>query len=301
MRALLAILLACAACTDGATGAPGLDALLQVAGAQYRPGPFPQRADGPATASASLRDSRTLRGRTSELLDGVLAPEARAAIIGLAGAEGAWIVPAGPPDTDTPGNGSLHASFGLTDAVAPGPFTLLVASADATGRIGPAVEVTGVLTETRWPSGTLVVGLEWEGRADLDIHVIDPFGGEAYAGDPNTWEPPAAGEPPAPPDAYLTGGILNHDGNAKCAFDGLPNEHVAWSMPAPPGDYLVRVEVRSLCGDPVAPWYVAAYTNVTFDTDGELLAAARGTGVPLDAQGPHGKGAGTTALRFTIP
>ncbi|MCX5742711.1 MAG: hypothetical protein NT062_09465, partial [Proteobacteria bacterium] len=217
---------------EAASPSPGLDALLQIPGAQYRPGPFPMPSGGPPTAAASLRDSHTERGVVGEKLDGVLAATAHAAIIGLDGADGAWIVPAGAPDTDTPDKASVHVVFGLTEAVPPGPFTILVASSDADGKIGEPVAVEGMATATRWPAGTLVVGLEWTGRADLDLHVVDALGGEAWSDDPNTWVPPPPGVP-VDPTAFLAGGILDHDGNARCAVrDGAPNEHVAWSMPA---------------------------------------------------------------------
>lgn len=287
-------------CSTGASPDPGLDAVFQIAGAQYRPGPFPSSSGGPRVNGAALRDARQDIGIPHEKLDASLATNAHAAIVGVEGYDGAWIVTAGPPDADTPGIGSLHATFGLSDAMPVGPFTILVASADATGAIGEPARVDGNAFAVGWPAGKLVIGLEWNGRADLDLHVVDALGNEAWSDDPNTWVPPPPGVP-VDPNAYLTGGILDHDGNARCARDGKASEHFAWSMDPPPGEYVVRVETRSMCGDPVADWSVAVYTGVTFDSDGTLVGQAAGYATPPDVQLPHGKGAGVTALRFTIP
>jgi len=61
----------------------------------------------------------------------------------------------------------------------------------------------------------------------------------------------------------------------------------------PSGEYTVRVDTRSLCGDAGASWYVAAYHA------GELLDAARGISTVDDVQlQSHGAGAGVTALMF---
>ncbi|MDB4955326.1 MAG: hypothetical protein JWO36_2895, partial [Myxococcales bacterium] len=132
----------------------------------------------------------------------------------------------------------------------------------------------------------------------------DPLGHEAWSGDPNTWQPPPPGQP-ADPDAWRTGGILDHDGNRDCHRDGAPSEHVIWKTRIgtngpvapiiPAGQYTVRVDTRSMCSDASAGWYVAAYTN------GTLLEAVRGVSTPDDVQQPHGANAGVTALRVTLP
>src|SRR6185503_20685809 len=98
-------------------------------------------------------------------------------------------------------------------------------------------------------------------------------------GSPNSWQPPPPGEP-VDPDAWMSGGVLDHDGNAGCHRDGAPSEHVVWKTRmgpmgpvapiVPPGAYSVRVDARSLCGAPDATWEVAVYR-----TNGELVGAAR--------------------------
>lgn len=294
MRALFVIVLA--GC-EAASPDPGLGALLWVEhpqGAQFRPGPFPADEGGPAAVAVSTNHGQITIGELNEAVRGVLEPAARGAVIGIDGADGAWIVPAGVPDIDTPGLATAKATFGVADEFPAGPFMLRVAAADAEGRFGASATAMIVANEEAPPDGELVIGLTWDSAADLDLHVVDPLGGEAWSDDPNTWEPPPPGDP-TNPDAYKTGGILDHDGNRQCRRDARPNEHVIWKMPPPPGDYIVRVDARSMCGDASAAWYVAIYRN------GELLAAARGVSNQENVQQSHGAGAGVLALRQTVP
>jgi hypothetical protein len=287
----LAAGLALGAC-DGASPDPGLTFQLQVAGAQYRPGPFPGDAGGPAAIDVQTRHAQLLIDRIAEPLDATLEAPARAAAIGIEGADGAWIVRAGPPDGGTPGLPSAKAVFGVAADFPPGPFTLKVAASDAEGRFGAPATTELMALHAPPPEGMLAIGLVWDGAADLDLHVVDPLGGEAWSDDPNTYVPPPPGEP-ADPEEYKRHGILDRDANQDCRRDGRPSEYVVWAMAPPPGEYIVRVDARAMCGDAIAHWAVAAYRG------SEVIAAVRGVSVPEDVLLPHGAGAGVLALRFT--
>ena len=88
--------------------------------------------------------------------------------------------------------------------------------------------------------------------------------------------------------------------------DGEPHEDVVWKMRTsssgmmiapviPSGEYTVRVDARSMCGDASAAWFVTAIPH------GDRLAEARGIATPYDVTyEPHGAGAGMTALRLTL-
>ncbi len=173
---------------------------------------------------------------------------------------------------------------------------MIVAATDLDNRIGAPMTAPIVAAPQLPPTGTLVVSLVWNSAADLDLHVVDPNGSEAWSGSPNTIKPAGPGQPPLPPGAVADGGILDHDANEDCHRDGHPQEDVIWQAPPPPGQYIVRVEPYSLCGDPIADWYVAAYGS-----DGALIGAAKGISTPDDvAYGPHGMGGGITALTFGL-
>ena len=303
VRALLALAMAVAGCT-AASSDPGTGVELQVPGAQYLPGPFPAPTGGPISTALQTTHASVLIGRLHEQLHGILSPDSTGAIVGIAGVDGAWILPAGPPDLNT-SQATVTATFGLAPGTPPGPFTLEVAATDSDGRIGTPVGTGLVADDAPPPQGDLVVELAWKSTADLDLHVIDPTGGEAYYGNANTWQRPPPGNPVDPCD-YLTGGWLDRDANQDCTLNSAPSEHVVWTTrmtttcPAtapviPPGKYTVRVEAHAMCDDASAPWYVAVYH------EGALIAQARGVATPDDVQQPHGKGAGLTALTFTLP
>ena len=304
MRRALALALACAGCGMTASPDPGLGDAIFVDGAQFRPGAFPRASGGPGVLQVASAHATIVIGENREALRGVLDPAARAVIVGVDGARGAWIVPAGPPDVDTPTDASLHAVYGVTPALGPGPFTLEVAAVDARGRIGDASTVHLVAADSPPPMGELVVSLEWTGAADLDLHVVDPTGGEAWEGHPNTWQQPPPGTPGVDPCAWATGGILDVDANMDCARAGNPREDVIWTprmcqsstlQPViPVGTYTVRVEARAMCGDASEPWAVSVYRA------GVLIGAARGIATEDDVDyEPHGAGSGITALAFT--
>lgn len=290
--AALAAGAALAAC-DAASPDPGLGAWLQVQGAQYRPGPFPGDEGGPPALDVQTRHGQLLIDRLDEPLDATLDAAARAAVIAIAGGDGAWIVRAGPPDFDTPGQPSAKAVFGIAEGFPPGPFTLQVAAADEAGRFGPPATTDLIALHEAPPMDPLAIGLVWDGAADLDIHVVDPLDGEAWSDKPNTLVPPPPGDP-IDPEEYKRHGILDRDANKDCHRDGRPAEYVIWTQQPPPGAYVVRVDARTMCGDAVASWSVAAYRG------GELIGAARGASFPADVQLPHGPGAGLLALRFSL-
>jgi hypothetical protein len=301
MRALLLVL---AACADVASSDPGLGDLLYVDGAQFRPGAFPLPNGGPLVEQASATGTIVL-GTNDNVLHGVLDPDTRSVIVGIPGARGTWIVPAGPPDVAMPGQPSLRATFGLGEALGPGQFEIDVAAVDALSRIGDAYPVPLIAANNPPPDGDLVIGVDWTGTADLDLHVIDPTGAEVWLDHPSSYQQPPPGTPGIDPCAWATGGILDHDANANCVRDGSPSEHVIWKsrmcgtmMYAPAiaaGTYTVRVDARSLCSDASTPWAVSVYR------EGELQGAARGIATPYDVEyAPHGAGAGITALQISL-
>ena len=299
MRAWILAMFWLAACHDGASSDPGAGALLQVltAGAQFRPGPFPGDEGGPPVVEL-VAGSVTKIGDVRATIRGTLDPAARGWVLGVDGIGGSWILPSQVPDLDAPTFPSAHARIALADDFPPGPFTLEIAASDVDGNFGPAVTSESIAEPEDPPAGELVVELVWGGRADLDIHVVEPGinGGEAFSDHPNTFDPPI-GEP-QPPTEFTKHGILDHDGNTRCTRLGHPNEHVVWMMPPPAGDYIVRVDTPSLCGDASATWFVAAYRTINGVT--ETLGTAQGISTPANVLSPRGRGAGILALRFSL-
>jgi len=279
---------------EAASPGLGRDALLQVEGAQWRPGPAPEAAGGPEVASVLVVRTQLLRDTEGQRIGGAVGVGATAVWIGLDGDAGGWIVTAGPPSIDTPTSPSFAASIALSTDAPLGDAAVRLVAIDRGERPGVAHVEGFVVEDVAPPTGELVVALGWDGAADLDLHVVAPDGGEAWSGDPNTWEPPPPGTP-LDPTAWRTGGLLDRDANARCRRDARPREHVIWKLPPPRGRYTVRVDARAMCGAASAYFYVALYRNDV------LLASGQGLATPEDVRLPHGAGQGLTVLEVDVP
>ena len=88
-------------------------------------------------------------------------------------------------------------------------------------------------------------------------------------------------------------GSLDFDSNAGCVIDGRRQENIVYTQPPPPGDYTVRVDASSLCGQVDAQWRVTART-----ADGTLQGFAQWEATDADTRGSHGAGAGRLAFTF---
>ncbi|HEY1814116.1 MAG TPA: hypothetical protein VGG74_17315 [Kofleriaceae bacterium] len=310
MRLTLALVLACG-CSGGATPDLGYGNDLTVVGAQFRPGPFPAPTGGPATIDIMQSHTTVVIGQERETVNAIFDGTATGAILGIDGEPGCWIVTTQPPDIEQAGEATMAETIGLSLDAPQGTFTLNVAATDSAGNIGEPASVQYMAVASAPPAGDLVITLLWDSTADLDLHVVDALGNEAWSGKPSTYTPPPAGSGPIDPmtaeQEVLASGWLDTDANSNCTYDGAPAEHVVWTPrfdpdtnmtvqpDIPPGTYTVRVDTRSLCKDPIAYWYVEA------DYEGSDVAAARGVSPPDAALAPHGPGAGLTALTFDVP
>jgi hypothetical protein len=300
------ILVLLGACGGGASNDLGYEAPLQVPGAQFRPGPFPAPTGGPNVDGEPIpTTTQIVIGNFEQTVNASVGANAHGAIIGVVGADGNWIVTAGPPVFNMPDDGTISTRFGLGDAAQPGPFVLQLAAVDGAGKIGSAASVELVADPVPLPAAdagaTLLVGLVWDNAADLDLHVVDPEGHEAWTGQPSTFPYPDPMTCNCVPvvqaaDDMWDAGVLDRDDNKDCKFaDATPSEHVVWHALPPTGKYTVRVDARSMCGAPDVAWYVEV-----LDTNQQLLAAARGVSTPDDVTyAAHGAGAGQTALTFS--
>jgi hypothetical protein len=90
-------------------------------------------------------------------------------------------------------------------------------------------------------------------------------------------------------------GYIDDDSNANCIIDGLRREDAIWPSAPPSGQYMVRVDAASLCGQPIAHWSVAVRL------EGREIANASGVALDTGTMGSHGLGAGVLALQFTVP
>jgi len=287
-------LLAAALSCNGVQADTGTDAYMQISNGQFVRGPMPAgSASGPTVAKIILQNANIWPGLENDSIAGALSPMATAAAIGLRGDVGYWVVTAGVPNVTTPTYPSFGTAAAFSLGIIPGTYTLVVQGMDHDGTFG--LPGTQVLYEEPSPlnppaTGALVVTLTWDTNANLSLHVVDPGGTEIFWGDQST-------QPPFSFDQVDGGsyGYIDYDSNANCVIDGLRREDAIWKSAPPTGQYIVRVDAPSLCGQPEANWTVKVVL------DGKQIGQAGGVALDADTMGSHGLGSGVLALQFTVP
>jgi hypothetical protein len=289
----LPLVFAAANC-GGAPSDTGLEALVRVAGGQFYRGSIDSltSADSPGVVDVLNSQNLITPGLQNKPLSGRLDPGSTAVAIGFAGDVGYWILPADVPDADSPTQPTFHASLSFSPSLAQHSYDLIVLAVSPES-FGPATHVPLDVAPSVPPTGALVVSLWWDTESDLDLHVVDPYGVEIWAGNINSFDRYAA-VPTTDAGAWNEGGILDFDSNSACVIDGRCSENVVWALTAPAGDYVARVDTFSLCGNSAARWTVEA------SLDGALIGRAEGEALPSSQRFRKGKGSGLTALSFTV-
>jgi len=290
----------------GASSESGITAYLQLTNAQFVPGALV--ADTGATApeihGVNLLTTNVYPGVENLPLSGDV-QEGTSVLIGLANDAGYWIVPTPFLDPQTPSNFAFQTKMSFSPETPPGTQVLLLRGVDATGQIGPAQQFS-LNVAPPVPSGALVVTLEWDTESDMDLHVVVPNPNdpstpiEIWSKTPTGLPPRVPGTPPPTPAdlaaAIAAAGHLDFDSNAGCVIDGRRQENVIFLAPPPSGDYIVRIDAFSLCGQADAQW--TAFANTP---DGPIGTPARWEATDADTRGSHGLGAGRLAFGFSIP
>jgi uncharacterized protein YfaP (DUF2135 family) len=143
------------------------------------------------------------------------------------------------------------------------------------------------------------VNLTWNSKADIDLYVVDPFGNEIYW---NNRGSEFVGVPSNDGTSSSTfgrvpgssGGVLDVDSNAGCSSDGPRAENIVWpaGVVPPSGEYTVRVNNWSACGEPATDFVV------TVRVEGKPPQIFRGH---FDDPGVGGaQGAGRRIASFTF-
>lgn len=291
-----------AGCTGDASAETGVTAYLRVAKAQFVPGTLAVDANGsePAVRQVALATDTFRPGQVNVPVTGSV-EKGSTVLIGLGGDSGYWIVPTGLVDAQLPDNYDFSAQLSFSPLTPVGKFPLIFRGVAPDGTVGPA-QAFNLSFETPAPAGALVITLQWDTESDLDLHALVP-----NPSDPTTpieiWWKAAVGvpvrkpgDPAITPDQVAAAGTLDFDSNAACVIDGRRQENVIFATAPPPGDYAVRVDASSLCGQPDAQWQVTAAL-----ADGTQLGFAQWVATDADTRGTHTAGAGRLAFTFSIP
>lgn len=299
MRRWLVLALALAGC-GGASPSAGLQARFRLAGAQYAPGDLGDdpRDPAPEVHTVASQNNHVYRGLQGKSISGTLGPGSAAVLVGMKGDAGHWILPVDALDQNTPGDYTFSGRGSFSPDIQPGTLTLVFRATSADGRVGPP-RLQTLTMDPQTAAGALLVELTWDTEADLDLHVRAPVAG---GGTVDVWPrkrtalpPPMPGDPPRSEEDVDAAGKLDADSNSQCVIDGQRRETVTWPMDAPAGDYEVRVDAFSLCGEVAARWTVNVYVN-----------GARQIGPITGQLGEsdtryidHGPTAGVLALKFS--
>lgn len=285
---------------EGASAQSGTTGYLRIQGAQYVPGELDQSEHdaAPVVRVPDSRNNTVYRGIPKKTVSGTVGPGSASVLIGLQGDTGHWVLPVASMDVAAPGDFTFSGQIALSQSTPLGPATLLLRAVSQKGEIGPVYKQAWKITEIA-VSGGLVISLDWDTEADLDLRVTAPNAAgkevEIWSRKTSTVIKPAPGEPALTEADLATVGRLDMDSNSQCLIDGRRQENVYWpTKPAPANQlYTVRVDAFSLCGEAFAHWRV----RVLLD-DQEVLSASGQMG-DSDTRFDHGPGAGLQALQFT--
>jgi hypothetical protein len=298
--------LAAAGCAASASPESGVTALLRASNGQFVEGALPP--DTSATGSAvisgvAINNTNVYPGEENFPLSGTVT--GATALIGLEGDVGYWIVPATLIDQTTVGGFDFSTQLTFSPLLPVGSQTLILRGVANDGTVGPA-QLYKLAAATLAPTGfPLVITLDWDTEADLDLHVVipnvtDPTTPiEIWAKHPVGLPVPMLGAPPLYPEQIADAAYLDFDSNANCVIDGRRQENVIFPVAPPPGDYTVRVDTPSLCGQADAQWTVSA-TLTDANMNSTSLGFVQWESTDASTRGPHGAGSGLLAFTFTI-
>jgi hypothetical protein len=291
---LVSSVLAC----SGASPSSGQNAYMRVQNAQFISGPIDTEphADAPGIEVATRNNVHPV-GVTGKSITGSAGPGSTAVLIGMLGDSGHWVVPVQDEDTATPGNFTFACSVSfsaLTPTDDGGALQVVVRATDKNGNLGPARLQPTYLEEKR-PEGALVISLDWDTEADLDLHVVLPTDGDAGVNEIWSRKPSglATGTVGATVDDGQAAGYLDFDSNSQCVIDGRRVENVIFPTTAPSGHYIVRVDTFSLCSEVTARWRLQVFSPLLRDP-----IVRYGQSTDYDTRFAHGQGAGANAYEF---
>jgi hypothetical protein len=147
-------------------------------------------------------------------------------------------------------------------------------------------------------TGKVQVNLTWNSSADIDLYVVDPHGNEIY------WNARGSEFVGIPDDGDVqqgggrvpgsSGGVLDIDSNAGCSSDGPRAENIVWpaGVVPPNGEYTVRVNNWSACGEPATDYVV------TVRIEGAAPVIFRGRFTDAGVGGAQGAGKRITSFVY---
>ncbi|HEX7505865.1 MAG TPA: hypothetical protein VF550_03775 [Polyangia bacterium] len=291
-------------CSSSTDAGSGREAFFRIQGAQYIPGPIDTspRDDLPTVLNVATMNNDLFPGVSNKNISGTVGPESTAVLIGLQNDVGHWVVQV--QDVADLSNLSAGLTFSCSASFSPltpaGALNLVFrATTSRDGKVGPAKLQPLTMTAPQL-LGALVISLDWDTQADLDLHVQIPSDGLDGGGATEIWSRKPSAVQPAPGTTAtvqdgMQAGYLDYDSNSMCVIDGRRAENVIFPTAAPHGRYIVRVDTFSLCSEVTARWRLRVFANGGADP---AFPPVFGQSTDIDTRFPHGQGQGAQALVF---
>jgi hypothetical protein len=291
-----------ASCGAGSASAQtGLMEPIQVLNGQFFQGNLLAGKDGPLVRSLSDSNSLVRPGESGWTLSGDAESGAWAVALRLADVgTGFWVVPVSSPDFNTASDLAWTARIEFSRDLAPGTHDVHVVAVQDDQSFGPLTPsgIERLTMLSALPAADVVLSLEWDTDADLDLHLTGPLElgrSELYPKQTSTapFNPTSGTFPPGT-------GVLDRDSNARCVRDGYRRENVVWNSHEPgamalgppvPGTYIVRVDMFDACGQ------VYANFKLTLFQDGAPIFSKVGRLLSTDADA-GGAGSGLFVAQF---
>jgi hypothetical protein len=262
----------------------GITEPIQVLNGQFFRGDFAAGTAGPAVLAVNVPNTMVRQGQAGWGLTGDTPADTWAIALRFADlGSGYWVVPVGLPDIVNKGNVTWSARVDFSRDVPPGSHELHILAVEGDQTFGPLVPagIRKVNVLSLLPNADVVLSLEWDTDADLDLHLVGPLEegmSELYPKQLST-SPFDTASSKFPPGT----GLLDRDSNARCVRDGFRREDVVWSSheagataqgPPRPGNYLIRVDMFDACSQAYANFKVTLFDQGTpsFSKVGRLLS-----------------------------
>ena len=285
-------------CSNSSDSGSGRNAWLTIQNAQYIPGAIDttQHDDQPAVINVATLNNDLFPGVSNKSISGTAGPNSTALLIGLQGDVGHWVVQVQDPDPSYPGDYTFSCSASFSSLTPAGALKLVFRATTRDGKVGPTYSQDLTMTAPQI-QGALVISLDWDTEADLDLHVQLPSDGDGGVNEIWSRKPSGLQTTPgttATVDDGKQAGYLDYDSNSMCVIDGRRSENVIFPTTAPSGRYVVRVDTFSLCSEVTARWRLRVFANGGADA----VFTVFGQSTDIDTRFPHGQGQGVQALVF---
>jgi hypothetical protein len=308
-----------AASCSGQPAPSGAGEPLVVLGATFVPGDLPglPPPDGGAPGSGvapevTLVESASatfVQGQAGATFSGDVSGDATSVAVRFPNAgTGYWVFAPGGSDPTSPSDLTWSMTFDVADNAPTGLTSLRFAALDADGNGGTQIDQPACVDSlvpdnanacvpSRAPP-VLVLSLQWDVPANVDIGLVTPSGVAVTPHHPTT---SAATDGGVSADAGGLG-VLDRNSDANCVADGLNHEDIVWQSGTPePGAYLAYADLFSACGQPSVRFTMTLWSQETTDGGFALVKKQQAQGEMFAVEANGGSAPGLYVMSFSLP